>query len=68
MLRAGLAEADPRVLAVLKAAKADNRRRLTPTLPGNEEIAPIPAAAANARDTASGPDTCEDATRAAASP
>ena len=36
-LRAGLAEADPRVLAVVSATKADNRRRLGPRLPGNEQ-------------------------------
>ncbi|TMJ30553.1 MAG: cyclic nucleotide-binding domain-containing protein [Alphaproteobacteria bacterium] len=36
-LRAGLAQADPRVLAVISATKADNRRRLEPPLPGNEQ-------------------------------
>ena len=35
-LRAGLDQADPCVLAVLGATKADNRRRLVPALPGND--------------------------------
>jgi hypothetical protein len=42
-LRAGLAQADPRVLAVLSATKADNRRRLGARPPGNEEISQRPA-------------------------
>jgi hypothetical protein len=65
-LRTGLAEADPAVLAVLRAAKADNRRRLRPRLPGNEEIVPIRASTATARDPASGPDPCKHAMKAAA--
>jgi NTE family protein len=35
-LRAGLAEANPCILAVLTATKADNRRRLAPGLTGND--------------------------------
>jgi NTE family protein len=65
-LRTGLAEADPAVLAVLRAAKADNRRRLRPSLRGNEEIVPTRASTATARDPASGPDPCKHAMKAAA--